>query len=224
MDVLKAIGARKSVRAFKLTAVPREVLVKIIEMAQCAPSCENTQPWELVVVTGHVLDALKQELGTRRGASDDFTPDIPVPVPTYQPPYSDRGKEVGRGLFTAMGIERHDRDRRMDWQRTMARYFDAPVAIVVYVEKYLGTYATLDAGLFLQNLALAAISFGLGTCVHIAGVLYPDVLRTALGIGDSKLILCGVSIGYPDESHPSQAFRSGREPLDTFVSWHGFDE
>jgi len=224
MDVLQAIETRKSVRVFKPTAVPREVLAEIVDLSRRAPSCENTQPWELAIVTGGILDALKQELDARRSADDEFTPDIPFPVPTYRPPYSDRGKEVGRGLFKAMGIDRHDWDRRMDWYRSMARYFDAPVAIVVYVERYLGAYAILDAGLFLENLALAAMSHGLGTCIHMAGVLYPDVLRRVLGIGDSKLILCGVSIGYPDEGHPSWSFRSGREPLDTFVSWHGFDE
>lgn len=224
MDVLEAIRTRKSIRAFKSLPVPREVLREILQISLWAPSCENTQPWGFAVVTGSVLDELKQALDENRRTNEEFRPDIPFPLPNYQPPYLNRGKEVGRGLFTEMGVDRQDRDRRMEWYRAMSRFFDAPVGIIVYVEGYLGSYAVLDAGLFLQNLTLAALSHGLGTCIHMAGVLYPDVLRRLLNIPESKLILCGVSIGYPDEDHPSWRFRSRREPLETFTTWHGFEE
>jgi len=224
MDVFEAIGTRKSVRAFKSLPVPREVLSEVLEISLRAPSCENTQPWGFAIVTGRVLDELKETLGEKRGADEEFRPDIPFPLPTYRPPYVDRGKEVGRGLFQAMEIDRHDMNRRMVWYQSMARFFDAPVGLIVYVERYLGSYAVFDAGLFVENLALAALHYGLGTSIHMAGVLYPDVLRRMLNIPESKLILCGVSIGYPDKDHPSWRFRSRREPLETFASWHGFDE
>jgi len=224
MEVLEAISTRKSVRAFKPLPVPRKVLSEILEISLRAPSCENTQPWEFAIVTGHILDDLKGTLGELRGADEEFRPDIPFPVPDYRPPHSDRARQVGKGLFRAMGIERQDRERRMEWYKAMARFFDAPVGIIVYVERYLGPYAILDAGLFLQNLALAAPSYGLATCIHMAGVLYPDVLRSILNIPDSKLILCGVSIGYPDEDHPGWKFRSQREPLEAFATWYGFDK
>ena len=224
MDVIEAIESRKSVRAFKPDPVPKEVLARILEVALRAPSTDNTQPWEFAVVTGPVLDELKKAMSEKMGAPTEFTPDIPFPILTYKPPYVDRSKKQGKKVFESMAIARDDWPRRMEWYRYMARFMDAPVGLILYVERYLGAYAILDSGLFLENLMLAAMNYGLGTCTQMAVVLYPEILRKALNIPESKLILCGVAIGYPDESAPVNRFRSEREPLDTFASWHGFDK
>ncbi len=53
-------------------------------------------------------------------------------------------------------------------------------------------------------------------------VLYPEILRRTLSIPESKLILCGVAIGYPEDA-PVNRIRSDREPLEAFARWHGFD-
>ena len=225
MDIIEAIESRRSIRAFTPDPVPRDVLKKLLEIAVRAPSTDNTQPWEFAVVTGVALDELKRALSDKMGAvtPSEFTPDIPFPILTYQPPYLDRSKKQGRKVFQSLGIARDDWPKRMEWYRFMARFMDAPAGIIVYVERYLGAYAILDAGLFLENLMLAAMSCGLGTCTQMAVVLYPEILRRALSIPESKLILCGVAIGYPDEDAPVNRFRSEREPLEAFARWYGFD-
>ncbi len=223
MDIIEAIDSRRSVRAFRPDPVPKDVLRQILEVAVRAPSTDNTQPWEVAVVTGAVLDELKKALSEKMGAPSDFTPDIPFPILTYRPPYLDRSKKQGRKVFQSLGIARDDWPKRMEWYQYMARFMDAPAGIIVYVERYLGAYAILDAGLFLENLMLAAMSYGLGTCTQMAVVLHPEILRRALSIPESKLILCGVAIGYPDEAAPVNRFRSEREPLDAFARWYGFD-
>jgi nitroreductase len=48
-------------------------------------------------------------------------------------------------------------------------------------------------------------------------------LRKVLGIPDSKVIVLGISIGYPDWDDPVNQFRSEREPLDDVSTWYGFD-
>jgi nitroreductase len=53
--------------------------------------------------------------------------------------------------------------------------------------------------------------------------VYPDVLRKVLGIPDSKVIVLGIAVGYPDWDDPVNQFRSEREPLDSVSTWHGFD-
>ncbi len=50
MDVLEAIAARKSVRAFLDRPVEEEVLRRILEAARLAPSARNGQEWRFVVV------------------------------------------------------------------------------------------------------------------------------------------------------------------------------
>lgn len=50
MDVYEAISLRKSVRAFQAKDVPKEIVTRLLEAAQIAPSASNRQEWRFVVV------------------------------------------------------------------------------------------------------------------------------------------------------------------------------
>lgn len=47
----KTVSERRSIRSFKDTPVPREMVEGILEAARRAPSSGNTQPWHFYVVT-----------------------------------------------------------------------------------------------------------------------------------------------------------------------------
>ncbi len=51
LDALRAIAERHSTRSFTDQPVPRAVLEKIVDAGRRAPSANNVQPWEFVVVT-----------------------------------------------------------------------------------------------------------------------------------------------------------------------------
>ena len=70
---------------------------------------------------------------------------------------------------------------------------------------------------------LLAVNFGLGTLPAIQLVKYPDVLKKVLGIPDSKLMVLGIAIGYPDWDYPLNQAYSHREPLDNVAKWYGFE-
>ena len=55
MEVMDAIRARRSVRAYRGTPVGRDALGRIIEAATLAPSAMNEQPWTFTVVTNQSL-------------------------------------------------------------------------------------------------------------------------------------------------------------------------
>ena len=50
MDLLEAVKARRSIRRYKPTPIPDEILQKILGAARLAPSANNSQPWKFVVV------------------------------------------------------------------------------------------------------------------------------------------------------------------------------
>lgn len=50
MDALKAITARRSVRRFLSDKVPRNDLETLVEAGRMAPTANNSQPWEFVIV------------------------------------------------------------------------------------------------------------------------------------------------------------------------------
>jgi nitroreductase len=51
LDAIEALKTRRSVRLYEEKPVPRETIETIIDTARLAPSSNNIQPWEFIVVT-----------------------------------------------------------------------------------------------------------------------------------------------------------------------------
>jgi len=62
MDVKTAIHTRRSVRKYRSTPVPKELVLELLTAANLAPSATNRQPWEFVVVHRSYLDRLEEIL------------------------------------------------------------------------------------------------------------------------------------------------------------------
>jgi nitroreductase len=61
METWDAITARRNVRAFSPQPIPPELLDRILEAGRRAPSSQNWQPWDFVVVTDRAqLEQLSQ--------------------------------------------------------------------------------------------------------------------------------------------------------------------
>lgn len=75
--MLDAIAARRSIRKFKNTPVPRHIIEEIIKAGALAPSSKNRQPWHFVVTTGKAkVEALAAvEQGLHREAQQPFLPE-----------------------------------------------------------------------------------------------------------------------------------------------------
>jgi len=79
----------------------------------------------------------------------------------------------------------------------------------------------LDIGLVTENITLAALEFGLGTCIMRAIVDYPEHFREIAGIPKSKRIIIGLAIGYPDWDHPIVSIKTDREQIENIVTFVG---
>ena len=114
--------------------------------------------------------------------------------------------------------------RRAEWMQRGFRFFDAPAAMILSVDGSLDEWnPQFDVGAIVQTICLVALSYGLGTSIEDQGVMYPDVVRKFTGIPESKRIVIGIAIGYPDWDFPANKLVSQREPLEEFVTWCGFD-
>jgi len=222
MDVVEAIIARYSVRAYRPEPVPKQVLTEIMEVALRAPSWANTQTWEFAIIGGEVMQELKQTLAAKAFAQDERYPDIPRPE--WPSPYRERLIENGIRLYQLLGIARDDIERQLNWYVDMYGFFDAPNGIIVYTHRELSVWALFNTGLIVQTIALAALHYGLGTVILAAGVSYPDEVRRILKIPESKQLVTAIAIGYPDLGAKVNEFRSNREPLESMVTWHGFQD
>lgn len=221
MSLSEAMISRKSIRGFLSDPVPREFLEKIIELAIQSPSASNAQPWLLAVVAGEPLAELNRRAVELREAGASINPDV-APADLFGD-YLKRRKEVGIQIFKLLGIERDDMEGREEWNRKALRFFDAPVGIFIYTDGSLERSRTdFDLGLLTEALCLAAMCFGLGTCIDQQALCYPELIKEITGMPEDSRLTAAVAVGYPDWSFPANKLDSTREPLETVTSWHGF--
>jgi len=221
MDLNEAIKARRSIRGFLPKPVPISVLKDVLELAARAPSGVNTQPWEVAVLGGEAMKKVGEAMleAGRSGVVPE--PELnPFPFPE---PYFSRQRDVGYRLYEVLGIERSDKVARQAWALRGLNFFDAPNGVVVYLDQCLNDFSLFDVGLFCQTFMLVSTAYGLGTCPEGAAVQYPWILRDILGIPETKKLVCGIAVGYPDMEHPANKLQTPRLPLEEFVQWHGFD-
>jgi nitroreductase len=223
MDIAEAIRQRKSIRDFQSSPVSKEILKEILELATRTPSAMNTQPWEFVVVGGKVLDNIRQANIENLRSGKLPQSEHCVVGWTRDSIYRERQVELAKELFRLMNISREDREKRQEWTERGFRYFNAPAAIILLTDRSLEESAPLlDLGAVMQTITLAAIHYGLGTCIEDQGVMYPEVLRQYLNIPDSKRIVIAIAIGYPNEEFAANRLHSQREPIEKISLWHGF--
>ena len=101
------------------------------------------------------------------------------------------------------------------------RFYGAPSAIFLFIDRSLGSWSVFDMGLFAQTVALAAHSLGLGTCLQASLANYPDAVREFFGIPNTKLLLMGISIGYPDAEAMINTYQATRLTPADFTKWVG---
>lgn len=225
LDWLRSlVMARRSIRGYRPDPVPRDVVEEIIEVACAAPSSMNTQPWHFYVITGEPLNEIRRGNSERMLAGHPAVRDIDV-IEDYSGVFRERQVQIAVDLFTSMGIQRHDRERRKDWTMRGFRQFDAPVSIAITYDRSLDQIAPIahfDLGAVTYGLVLAAWAKGLGTVINGQGAMQAHVVRKHAGIADEhKLITC-VALGYPDSDFAANTVKSSRAPLSTTTSFVGF--
>ena len=221
MELLEVIKFRKSIRGYKPAPVLKETLAQVLEIAIRAPSAMNIQPWKFAILGGKVLDELKEASQEQFLAGVEPHPDF-ARLLSLSGVYRNRQVNLGKSLFQLMDIAREDKGKRIEWTLRMLRFFDAPNAIIISLDEEVSSFLSIfSLGTISQTITLAAVNFGLGTCIEQYPIFYPEVIRQITGIPESQKIAIGIAIGYPDWEFPANELRSTREPLSNIATWYG---
>jgi nitroreductase len=226
MTVDEAILTRRSIRAFLPRPVPRELIEQILDLARRAPSGTNTQPWKVYVLSGASRDSLVQKVC----AAHDALRADPTLAAQYQEeydyypqqwvsPYLERRRENGWSLYGLLGIGRGDKDKMHAQHQRNFRFFDAPVGLMFTLDRVMGRGSLLDYGMFLQNLMLAARARGLHTCPQAAWNAYARIILPHIGAGETEMLVCGMALGYADESNVVNRLHTPRVQVAEFTHW-----
>lgn len=210
------LDERTSCRAFIDRPVPRALIEQVLAAAQRTASWCNAQPWQVHIVQGAALERLRAALYASR--DDAPAPDLPWPR-EYRGVYQERRRACGWGLYEAVGIAKGDRAASALQAAENMRMFGAPHVAIVSSDEALGSYGAVDCGAYVSNFMLAARSLGVGCVAQAALAAQPRVLREHLGIADDRLIVCGISFGYPDSGHPANGWRTARAAPAEVAVW-----
>ncbi|MDP4302612.1 nitroreductase [Leptothrix discophora] len=216
VTALDTLRQRRSIRAFLPTPVADEQLFDLLRIARQAPSGANLQPGEFIAVRGAARERLGERLtqAWRDGepAREDYSY-FPQPMPKL---LRRRQVAAAQALYGAIGVGREDRAGRDAQFARNFRFFDAPVALIVTIDRRVGTGCYMDLGMALYGLMLAAEAQGLASCAIGAMASWPDLIRAELGLDDDTAIVCGMAIGHADPDAPVNRTVTAREPLESF--------
>ncbi|MGD2250013.1 MAG: nitroreductase family protein [Candidatus Methanofastidiosia archaeon] len=182
------IRKRRSIRHFKTDFVRPEAIKVVLDAARWAPSSNNSQPWEFVVVSEKeekvpmaelYVDAYRKEaedLLFREDAEDFF----------------DNPYKVKKRILNMLDMLRH-------------QLLDPPYIIVVCVDPEKSRSYLLESGAAIQNMMLTAWDLKLGSCcIELVTTLVSeyyemDKLKMLLGIPENIVVVALVPIGKIDK-------------------------
>jgi nitroreductase len=213
------LAGRFSCRAFRPDPVPTATIERMLTMAQRSASWCNSQPWQVIVTEPPATDRFRAALLEHVNATGQpEQPDLPYPL-GYFGVYRERRRECGWQLYDSVGVKPGDRAASAVQARENFRLFGAPHVMIITSERDLGVYGAVDCGLYVGNLMLAAQSLGIATIAQAALARCSPFLLSYFGIPDTRSVVCGISFGYADHTHPANGFRTRRADLAEAVTW-----
>lgn len=177
---------QRACRSFDEADIDDDLIARCLQAATHAPSAENMQPWEFVVVRDRQRRAAIGELnrvawrsGARAHSAGRLSATLLADV--------DRGAEGGVGA--------------------------APIIVVVCGNTQRGLVSTMPSSIFpaVQNLLLAATALGLGSAVTTLALQQLDELRALIGVPAHVMPMAVIPLGWPAK----QLGPPLREPIST---------
>jgi len=215
-----AIVSRRSVRAYRPLPVPRELIERILNLAARAPSGTNTQPWKVSVLTGASKDALSDKI--LAAYNDPAERAQHTEAYDYYPaqwvsPYIDRRRKIGWDMYGLLGLTKDNKAGMQEQHAQNYRFFGAPVGLMFTIDRVMGKGSWVDYGMFLQTLMVAARAHGLDTCPQAAFNQFHRIILPHIGAGPDEELICGMALGYADNTPPVAQLKTEREPASGFT-------
>lgn len=211
MNVIEAIYARKSIRKFKDEVVPKEDILKMLELATQAPSPKHQQNWNFVVLTNREIINKMADIVT------------------------ESHERLGK-----IAKNEKDRKKHMSVIKYYTCFRHAPVVIIVYCSEYKmieykilkennASQEVLDMlvspqsaaqgiGAAVENFLLAATEMGYGTC-YMTGPTHAKVeIEKLIGFDKPGFELMSlIALGVAAEDTTPKPTRKPLEEVVTFI-------
>ncbi|MFB0562762.1 MAG: nitroreductase family protein [Candidatus Lokiarchaeia archaeon] len=214
MDVFEAIETRQSIRKFKTDDVSDRIILQLLDMARKAPSAENSQPWEFIIIRdskikNEIIETLKT--GVKDEELKNFVKDFLAPMVSravgFQVPVQALIK--GAGYYPLLNAPILIAVCMKD-PRTLFKSFEE------HYSKYkdiLFVWFVLSLGAAVENILLSAVSKGLATCWTSGFMFGEEKIKKILEIPEDVRLLTIIALGYPAKT----PYKIPKKPLEEIV-------
>lgn len=216
MDVIECIKGRHSTRAYKDDIVDQDTIVKIMEAANYSPSWANTQPWEVFVAGGEVLDKIRSQVIVKFRTEEPPSPNRSFPK-NWPEEHKHRTQMMAAAHLKLLGVDRDDKEARSKMNERNLNFFGAPAVIFPCIDSSLSQWSMFDVGIFSQSVMLAAQSYGLNTIPAVMMVSYPEIIKQELEIPENLDIVIGIALGYGKPDDIQNKHITERRPVKEFL-------
>ncbi len=225
MELLEAVSSRISARGFLDKPVSKDIVHQILDHARQAPSGSNMQPCHIHAVTGEVRERLIEKALEFAAANPigSVPPEFQSSPKTFGNPYKARRFACGMALYAALNIDRKDKEARSKQLLQNFYFFGAPVGLIFSMHRSMMPGQLGDMGILMGNVMLIAREYGLHSCAQGFWQDVQPAIREVLDIPEEHYIYNGIALGYLDENHPANTVKPGREPVENFAQFVGFD-
>lgn len=184
MGIFDTMFNCRAMRRLDTKEVPEEMLVKLVEAGNQAPSGSNMQAGRWIIVRD---PATKKKLAdmNRRGVEGYLMPELER-QPSLPHQNADKRKRMADAVL---------------WQ--MEHMHEVPALIIAcldFGQKVDPQMAALGGGSIwpgIQNVLLAARALGLGAAPTSLALGDPEAVREVLNLPDSMVAYCLIPVGYP---------------------------
>lgn len=176
--VFEVIKNRRSVRFYDEKEIPKEIVEKIVEAGNYAPSGANIRPWRFVVI---------QSKEMRKKLTD-------IAVPVY------------KGWIQSVDGKLREMRKAIDDVSVDPIYYSAPVIIFVIGEKLMAYES--DCAMVCQNMMLAAREMEIGSCwVQFGQMGINEEIKEKLELTENEKVFGPIIFGYPKGDFPQEAVK-----------------
>jgi nitroreductase len=174
-DFFSVVSRQRACRAFAADDVDDALIERLLTAATFAPSAENRQPWEFVVVRDAAIRGRIGELSRRA--------------------WEKHGRAFSESRLSPGMLADVDRG-------ATGGVADAPVNIVICADVQRGLEATIASSIFpaVQNLLLAATALGLGSALTTITAGYRAEMQEILGLPETVRPVALVPVGHPQRA------------------------
>ena len=214
MFVSDAVLQRKSIRSFTNQAVSNELIKQLLTLSSRTASGGNLQPWKVFVIN---QESMSKFLEFQDNWTDPESPAYSIYPPNLKEPYRTSRYELGEQMYSLLGIDRDDKDGRINQVMKNFNFFGAPAAFFCFIDKQMGPPQWSDLGMFLQTFMLLAKEAGLDTCAQEAWAMKHESVSSFFEVDCDDMLFCGMSIGYQDQDAAINQLVSERRPVEEWA-------